>query len=104
MKDFVGSYAERTYRGRDTLGKLLKLDLELPSRAGRAREEDLHRLGYASLEPWGTGDPEMIGTTRELPIENEEWKPTKVIPVEVTDNDRTNIVGIDTRSLERDER
>jgi hypothetical protein len=46
----------------------------------------------------------MIGTTRELPIENEERKPTEVIPVEVADENRSNTVGVDPRSLERDER
>ncbi len=46
----------------------------------------------------------MIGTTRELPIENEERKPPEVIPVEVGDEDCIYLVGVDSRSLERDER
>lgn len=46
----------------------------------------------------------MLGTARELPIENKEGKPSEVIPVEVADEDRIDLVGVYSRSLERDER
>jgi hypothetical protein len=45
----------------------------------------------------------MFRTTRELPIENDERKSTEVIPVEVADEDRIDLVGVDPRSLECDE-
>ena len=52
----------------------------------------------------GTGDPKGIGATRELPVENQERKPSEMIPVKVADQNRDDLAGIDFRSLERDER
>jgi hypothetical protein len=46
----------------------------------------------------------MTGTTRELPIEHEERKPTEVVAVEMADEHRIDLVGVDPRSFERDER
>ena len=47
----------------------------------RLLRDTRNRLGHASPEPRGTGDPERIGTTRKLPIEDEERKATEVIAV-----------------------
>ena len=104
MNDLVGGYAKRAYRSGKTLGKLLEPNIEAPSGARRAREEDLHRLGYASAEPGRTGHQEITRTTGKLPIENEERKSTEMVAVEMADEDCIDLVGVDTRSLERDER
>jgi hypothetical protein len=103
MKDFVGSDAQRTYRGGDTLWKLLKLHFEPPAGARRTGEEDLHRLVGASAKPRWSRDLKIIATTRELSIKDEEGKPAEVIPVEVADEDRVDFVGIDPSSLEGNE-
>ncbi len=93
--------AQRAQFDRMTIDVLGDADGEAALHTARPGEQDLHRL----LEP-GTGagwaeDGEVVGTAAELRVEHQERQATEVVAVQVGDQHRLDLVGVDLLLAQR---
>ncbi len=106
VRHLVGSNAQLAQFGRAqferaTAGVFDDMDSEAPLHATRPGKQDLHGL----LEPdTGAGwakDGEVVGTAAKLPIEHQERQAAELVAVQVSDQHRLDLVGVDLLLAQR---
>jgi hypothetical protein len=104
MNDLVRRDTRGSDRRRCGVGKLNEVRFEPSLDSRGAGEEYLHRFNHTFGKTRRPSDQQAARATRKLSVEHEERDAPEVISVEVRDEDRVNVFGIDACSLECDQR
>ncbi len=77
------------------------VDAEAALHAARPGKQSLHRLLEAGTGAGRPDDGEVVGTAVELPVEHQERQATEVVAVQVADQHRLDLIGVDLLLAQR---
>ncbi len=77
------------------------VDAEAALHAARPGKQSLHRLLEAGTGAGQPDDGEVVSTAVELPVEHQERQATEVVAVQVADQHRLDLIGVDLLLAQR---